>query len=223
MTVLITKEKAELFVAAHEDKNVSRNESDGYPKPCTPFNPLLGERRERKKERFPMLYEDRKKEIETVKERTLVLKLSDADCDRILQKAASHGMTVSGLLESFIGDLVDGTFTNGSDERYLAEDWFNRCGFERDDKRTLLWHLLEQHADLENFIELYEENEEYKSHPEEFEEQREEYEMEPGATFWFEEELQYCLDDWKPSRLSMAEEVEAIRDYVQTMKNFKGE
>ena len=70
-----------------------------------------------------MLYEDRKKEIETVKERTLVLKLSDADCDRILQKAASHGMTVSGLLESFIGDLVDGTFTNGSDERYLAEDW----------------------------------------------------------------------------------------------------
>ena len=91
-----------------------------------------------------MLYEDRKKEIETIKERTLVLKLSDADCDRILQKAASHGMTVSELLESFIGDLVDGTFTNGSDERYLAEDWFNRCGFERDDKRTLLWHLLEQ-------------------------------------------------------------------------------
>ena len=127
------------------------------------------------------------------------------------------------LLASFIGDLVDGTFTNGSDERYLAEDWFNRCGFERDDKRTLLWHLLEQNADLENFIELYEENEEYKSHPEEFEEQREEYEMEPGDTFDFEDELQYWLDDWKPSKLSMAEEVEAVRDYVQAMKNFKGE
>ena len=83
--------------------------------------------------------------------------------------------------------------------------------------------MLEQNADLENFIELYEENEEYKSHPEEFEEQREEYEMEPGATFWFEEELQYCLDDWKPSKLSMAEEVEAVRGYVQAMKNFKGE
>ena len=52
-----------------------------------------------------MLYEDRKKEIETIKERILVLKLSDADCDRILQKAASHGMTVSGLLESFIGEI----------------------------------------------------------------------------------------------------------------------
>ena len=164
-----------------------------------------------------MLYEDRKKEIETIKERTLVLKLSDADCDRILQKAASHGMTVSELLESFIGDLVDGTFTNGSDERYLAEDWFNRCGFERDDKRTLLWHLLEQNADLENFIELYEENEEYKSHPEEFEEQREEYEMEPGDTFDFEDELQYWLDDWKPSKLSMANPLglDAVEDKLQ--------
>ena len=109
-----------------------------------------------------------------------------------------------------------------ADTRF-AEDWFNRCGFERDDKRTLLWHLLEQNADLENFIELYEENEEYKSHPEEFEEQREEYEMEPGDTFDFEDELQYWLDDWKLSKLSMAEEVEAIRDYVEALRKFKGE
>lgn len=67
-----------------------------------------------------MNLEQQQKEIETIKERTLVLKLSDADCDRILQKAVSNGMTVSELLESFIGDLVDGTFSNGSDERYLA-------------------------------------------------------------------------------------------------------
>ena len=78
------------------------------------------------------MYESQKKEIETIKDRTLILKLSDADCDRILQKAAGCGLTVSELLASFIGDLVDGTFTNGSDERYLAEDWFNRCGFERE-------------------------------------------------------------------------------------------
>lgn len=32
MTVLIGKEKAELFATAHEDKEVSGNESDGYPK-----------------------------------------------------------------------------------------------------------------------------------------------------------------------------------------------
>ena len=32
MTVLIGKEKAELFATAHEDKDVIGNESDGYPK-----------------------------------------------------------------------------------------------------------------------------------------------------------------------------------------------
>lgn len=32
MTVLIGKEKAEMFATAHEDKDVTGNESDGYPK-----------------------------------------------------------------------------------------------------------------------------------------------------------------------------------------------
>lgn len=32
MTILIGKEKAELFATAHEDKDVSGNESDGFPK-----------------------------------------------------------------------------------------------------------------------------------------------------------------------------------------------
>lgn len=32
MTILIGKEKSELFATAHEDKDISGNESDGYPK-----------------------------------------------------------------------------------------------------------------------------------------------------------------------------------------------
>ena len=32
MTILIGKEKAELFATAHEDKDVTGYESDGYPK-----------------------------------------------------------------------------------------------------------------------------------------------------------------------------------------------
>lgn len=32
LTVLIGKEKAELFATSHEDKDVTGNESDGYPK-----------------------------------------------------------------------------------------------------------------------------------------------------------------------------------------------
>lgn len=78
------------------------------------------------------MYESQKKEIETIKDRTLILKLSDADCDRILQKAAGCGLTVSELLASFIGDLIDGTYTNGSDERMLAQDWFDPLRFPSD-------------------------------------------------------------------------------------------
>ena len=54
-------------------------------------------------------------EAETVRERTISVKLSDADCKRVLAAAGQYGMTVGELLEKFIADLVDGTFTNGSD------------------------------------------------------------------------------------------------------------
>lgn len=82
--------------------------------------------------------QEQKKEIETIKERTIKLNLSDADCERIAEKAGKHGITVSTLLENFIGDLVDGTYSNGSDERYRAEQWFERCWFEIFLKKQLL-------------------------------------------------------------------------------------
>ena len=67
------------------------------------------------------------KEAETVRERTITVKLSDEDCNRVLEAAGRGGMTVGELLEKFIADLVDGTFTNGSDERMYARKWLNRC------------------------------------------------------------------------------------------------
>lgn len=66
-------------------------------------------------------------EIETIRSRTIEVKLSDADVKRISEKAAAHGLTVGELIENFIGDLVCGTYSNGSDERMYAEQWFERC------------------------------------------------------------------------------------------------
>lgn len=60
-------------------------------------------------------------EIETIRSRTIEVKLSDADVKRISEKAAAHGLTVGELIENFIGDLVCGTYSNGSDERMYAE------------------------------------------------------------------------------------------------------
>lgn len=63
------------------------------------------------------------------KKRTLTIELSDEDMRRLCEKAGSVSMTVGGLLENFIADLIGGEGTNGSDERMYINQWFCRCGF----------------------------------------------------------------------------------------------
>ena len=99
-------------------------------------------------------YKEQQKEIETIKERTITLKLSDADCERIARKAGRHGLTVANLLESFIGDLVDGTYSNGSDERHYAERWFERCWFGAFPEETLLKYFFDFGYDMKDIEEL---------------------------------------------------------------------
>ena len=73
--------------------------------------------------------EEQQKEIETIRERKITVKLSDADCDRLARKCGEHGLTIGELIENFVGDLVGGTYSNGSDERDYADRWFERCWF----------------------------------------------------------------------------------------------
>lgn len=82
-------------------------------------------------------------EIKTIRKRTIELELSDSDAKRIAEKAGAHGLTVGKLLESFIGDLVYGTYSNGSDERDLAGQWFDRCWFGMFPGMTFLSYLVE--------------------------------------------------------------------------------
>lgn len=58
--------------------------------------------------------EEQQKEIETIRERKITVKLSDADCDRLARKCGEHGLTIGELIENFVGDLVDGTYSNGT-------------------------------------------------------------------------------------------------------------
>ena len=83
-----------------------------------------------------------KKEIETIRERKITVKLSDADCDRLARKCGVHGLTIGELIANFVGDLVGGTYSNGSDERDYADQWFERCWFGMFPEPTLLNHLL---------------------------------------------------------------------------------
>ena len=87
-------------------------------------------------------YETIEKEIATIAPRTFKLNLSDADVVRIFEKAGAEGLTPEQLLENFIGDLVCGTKTNGSDERMYANMWFDRCHFSDTAENTFVGYIL---------------------------------------------------------------------------------
>lgn len=75
---------------------------------------------------------NQEEEIKTIKSRNYNLNLSDADVERLAEKALSYGLTAAELLENFIGDIVNGTYSNGSDERMYASEWAERCWFALD-------------------------------------------------------------------------------------------
>ena len=58
-----------------------------------------------------------------------VLKLSDEDYREFSEKCFFDGISPEEVLEGFICDLIDGSQTRGSDERMLAEQYYDRCGY----------------------------------------------------------------------------------------------
>jgi hypothetical protein len=115
------------------------------------------------------------KEIATIKERTIKLNLSDADVKRISLKAGFAGLTVPELLQNFIGDLVDGTYSNGSDEREYANDWFARCWFGSFPDKTFLRYLIDYDC-LEDVLQNLRDIEAAKGELKRAEEQPDEFE-----------------------------------------------
>lgn len=153
-------------------------------------------------------------EIDRSNEKKLDLNLSAADCEKLLKLTGTYGLTVSELLQGFIGDLIDGRHTHGSDERMYAEQWFERCGYKHFSEETLLRHLLEHDYDVDDFLTSYEEHKLYKEDPEAYCQELGEV-FDPEDSFWFETELQDVLDDWNPAReVDLAHEVSVIRQWV---------
>ena len=107
--------------------------------------------------------EEQQKEIETIRERKITVKLSDADCDRLARKCGEHGLTIGELIENIVGDLVGGTYSNGSDERDYADQWFERCWFGMFPEPTLLNHLLNFGYEPEHYLDMLENVETIKS------------------------------------------------------------
>lgn len=171
-----------------------------------------------------MWREEQKKEIETIKERTVTLRLSDADCKRIARKAGMANLTVGELLENFIGDLVGGTYTNGSDECDCADAWYDRCGFGMFPEETLLRYLLEYNYDVDDFFTAYDELEFYKEKPEEFEDQVAEAKENGETMLWFEEEYHDYIDDFLQEHpdCDLKKEIELCRKWLADSEKMIG-
>jgi len=169
---------------------------------------------------YTELVNRQQKEIETIKERTVTLNLSDADCDRLTRKCGESGLTIGKLLENFVGDLVDGTYSNGSDERMYAGEWFDRCWFSLETKETLLCNLLDRGYDPEDYLDTLDsiktaqkEKKYLEDHPEEADEDSQ-Y-IDDNIAMW-EEELKDMREDWKPvDTPDLDEEVAIIQKWLE--------
>ena len=165
-------------------------------------------------------------QIETIRERKIAVKLSDEDCDRLARKCGEHGLTIGELIENFIGDLVCGTYSNGSDERMYAEQWFERCWFGMFPEPTLLRHLLSWGYVPKDYLKLLDNLETAKKrkkyleeHPEEADDEEVSY-LEEDIAEW-EEELKEVREDWKPKKEpNMDEEIELIKKWVKERDDF---
>lgn len=140
---------------------------------------------------YPTYGTQQQEEIKTICKRTLELELSDADVRRISKKAGAVGFTVAELLQSFIGDLVDGTYSNGSDERMYAQKWFDRCGFAMCSDLTFLRYLMEWGGGIDEVITLWEDIQSAKKEIAHLKEHPEE--AEPDEIAGYQEDIEY----WK--------------------------
>ena len=113
--------------------------------------------------------------------------------------------TIGELIENFVGDLVDGTYSNGSDERMYAQQWFERCWFGIFPEDYL--------NAMDNIKTAKEEKKYLEEHPEEADEEEASY-LDDDIADW-EEELKSMREDWKPeNEPNMDEEIERIKKWV---------
>ncbi|MGL5253991.1 MAG: molecular chaperone GrpE [Brevinema sp.] len=167
--------------------------------------------------------ERQKEEIETIKERTITLKLSDADCERISNLAGKSGLSVGEFLASFIGDLVDGTYSNGSDERDRANQWYERCWFSHrydgEEDSELLGFMLNWGHDVDDFLTAIDEKDYYAEHPEEYEELKEKNK----TWLWFEDDIENVTKPYleKNPKADIKAEIEKCRKWLADLQKMK--
>lgn len=132
------------------------------------------------------------------------------------------------LPENFIGDLVGGTYTNGSDERDFAGKYFERCWFGMYPETTLLNWLLNMGYEIyDDFLEIidniqsgYAELEDYRKDPSVFDE--EEIEFLKGDIEDWEKEISEIKSDFLKDNkgADWEKEVERVNQFWKNRELF---
>lgn len=81
--------------------------------------------------------------------------VADEDMKELAKMAGSCGISAGELLGNFVNDLIGGIYSNGSDERDIAHQWFDRCWFSICQDYTFL-HYLTEHDFLDVIIDSFE-------------------------------------------------------------------
>ncbi len=174
-------------------------------------------------------------EITTIRPKKITINLSEADCERISKLCGEYGLTIGELLENFIGDLVGGTYSNGSDEGMYARKWFDRC-FAFFPNKGLLNYLLtwKGFTDVKGFLSLlemldtaYADYEDYKENPTDYDDEDVEYitndiqDFEKELSEIKERFFKYHKDESQEP--NWEQEVEKVKVWVEETERFKNE
>ena len=168
------------------------------------------------------------------KKRAFTLELTDTETAAFIEKCFRDGTTPAEVLEGFICDLTGAERTRGSDERMLAGQYYERCGygfFFSGEYRTFTQWLLSEYGDYSlkeiidslDDIKTFEEEIAYlKEHPDEANEgELEDLEAEiKGSTEDIERYYQeYTEGTTKPDTLE--EGIKGVREYLDTIARIK--
>lgn len=82
---------------------------------------------------------------------TIEISMDEEDFQAVLLKAGCVGLTAGELASAFFNDLVHGQYTNGSDERMLAEEYYDRCFYAGGPCLSFSQYLLSQ-GEMEQFF-----------------------------------------------------------------------
>lgn len=148
---------------------------------------------------------------------TIEVSMNEEDFQAVLLKAGRAGLTAGELASAFFNDLVHGKYTNGSDERMLAEEYFDRCFYTGGPCLTFSQYLL-AHDEMEQFIDTYRDRQSEQAEAEDIKADIAEETDEDEKT-----EMQKTLDEVIASVKELGDDLQALYDrFRQASPHYDG-